>query len=52
MSILKYKNIFSAKFQTLNWFEEAFVIKKVERSVIWYVKGEKIGGKFYDNELK
>ena len=52
MRILKYKNILSAKFQTLNWFEEVFVIKKIESFVIWYVKGEKIGGKFYDNELK
>ena len=54
--ISKYKNIF-AKGYTPNWFEEAFVIKKVETTVPWtYVindlKGEDIFGTFYEKELQ
>ena len=53
--ISKYKNIF-AKGYTPNWSEEVFVIKKVKNTVPWtYVindlKGEKIVGTFYKNEL-
>ena len=54
--ISKYKNIF-AKGYTPNWFEEVFVIKKVENTVSWtYIindlKGEKIIGTFYEKELQ
>ena len=32
--ISKYKNIF-AKFYTLNWSEDVFVIKKIQNTVLW-----------------
>ena len=54
--ISKYKNIFAKRY-TPNWFEEVFVIKKVENTVSWtYIindlKGEKIIGTFYEKELQ
>ena len=54
--IYKYKNIL-AKGYTPNWFEEAFVIKKVKNTVPWtYVindlNGEKIIGTFYEKEFQ
>ena len=54
--ISKYKNIF-AKGYTPNWFEEVFVIKKVENTVPWtYViddlNGEEIIGTFSEKELQ
>ena len=52
----KYKNIF-AKGYTRNWFEEVFIIKKVENTVPWtYVindlNGDEIIGIFYEKELE
>ena len=54
--ISKYKNTF-AKGYTLNWSEEAFVIKKVKNTVPWtYVindhNGEEIIGTFCKTELQ
>ena len=54
--ISKYKNIFT-KGYTPNWFEEDFVIKKVNNTVPWtYVtndlNGEKIIGTFYENKFQ
>ena len=54
--ISKYKNIFT-KGYTPNWFEEVFVIKKVNNTVPWtYVtndlNGEKIIGTFYENKFQ
>ena len=54
--ISKYKNIF-VKVYTPNWFEEIFVIKKIENTVPWtYVindlNGEQIIGTFYEKELQ
>ena len=54
--ISKYKNTF-AKGYTLNWSEEAFVIKKVKNTVPWtYVindhNGEEIIGTFCETELQ
>ena len=56
MRISKYKNNF-AKGYTPNWFEEAFVMKKIKNIVSWtYViddlNGEEITGTFYEKELK
>ena len=53
--IYKYKNIF-AKGYTPNWFEEVFVVSKIENTVPWtYVindlYGEEIMGTFYEKEL-
>ena len=50
--IWKYKNIF-AKGYTPSWFEELFVIKKVENAVSWTyvisdIKGQEIVGTFYE----
>ena len=50
--IWKYKNIL-AKGYTPSWFEELFVIKKVENAVSWTyvisdIKGEEIVGTFYE----
>ena len=54
--ISKYKNIF-AKGYVPNWSEEVVVIKKVKNTVPWIcvisdLKGEKIGGTFYEKELQ
>ena len=54
--ISKYKNIF-AKVYTPNWFEEAFVIKKVKNTVPWtyvinYFNGKEIITTFYEKELQ
>ena len=56
VKISKYKSIF-AKGYTPNWYEEIFVIKKVENTVPWtYVindlNGEEIIGTFYEKELQ
>ena len=53
--ISKCKNIF-AKGYTPNWFEEVFVVSKIENTVPWtYVindlYGEEIMGTFYEKEL-
>ena len=52
--ISKYKNIF-AKGYTPNWFEEVFVIIKVENTVPWKyaindINGEEIIGVLYEKE--
>ena len=54
--ISKCKNIFG-KGYTPNWFEEVFVVSKIENTVPWtYVindlYGEEIMGKFYEKELQ
>ena len=54
--ISKYKNIF-AKGYTTYWWEEVFVIKEIENTVLWtYVikdlNGEEIIGTFYEKELQ
>ena len=54
--ISKYKNIF-AKGYTSNWFEEVFVIKKVENTVpqtyvINDLNGDEIIGTFYEKEVQ
>ena len=54
--ISKYKNNF-AKGYTPNWFEEVFVIRKVENTVPWTyfindLNGEEITGTFYEKELQ
>ena len=53
--ILKYKNIF-AKGYVPDWSEEFFVIKKVKKTVSWYVIGdlneEEIVGTFSEKELQ
>ena len=54
--ISKYENLF-AKGYTPNWFEDVFVIKKVNNTVPWtYVindlNDEEIIGSFYEKELQ
>ena len=54
--ISKYRNIF-AKSYIPNWFEEVFVIKKVENTlpcsyVISDLKGEETVGTFYEKEVQ
>ena len=54
--ISQCKNIF-AKGYTPNWFEEVFVVSKIENTVPWtYVindlNGEEIIGTFYEKELQ
>ena len=56
VKISKYKSIF-AKGYTPNWYEEIFVIKKVENTVPWtYVindlNGDEIIETFYEKELQ
>ena len=54
--ISKYKNIF-AKGYTQNWSEEAFMITKINDTVLWTyaiseLNGEPINGSFFENELQ
>ena len=56
MIVLEYKNTF-AKGNAPNWSKKVFAIKKVKNTVLWtYVisdlKGEEIGGTFYEKELQ
>ena len=54
--ISKYKNIF-AKGYTQNWSEEAFMITKINDTVLWTyaiseLNSEPINGSFFENELQ
>ena len=54
--ISKYKNIF-AKGYTQNWSEEAFMVTKINDTVLWTyaiseLNGEPINGSFFENELQ
>ena len=54
--ISKHKNIFEKDYVP-NWFEEAFVIKKVENTFPWTygisdLKGEEIDGTFFEKEFQ
>ena len=54
--ISKYKNIF-AKGYTQNWSEEAFMITKINDTVLWTyaiseLNGEPFNGSFFENELQ
>ena len=56
MIVLEYQNTF-AKGNAPNWSEKVFVFLKIKNTVLWtYVisdlKGEEIGGTFYEKELQ